>query len=358
MNKQMHVPPHPPALPPALGETRRPGDPVDPVWAMWGRRVLNIGLIGLLVLYLGMAILAFGPNGDGLGPMNRLLGWDAPVLAVVPFLLLFWAPLFVLRILPRRPERSFLCGAQDALDPTRNPNWHRPVVPDDVLARRMRRLRGGALVVAGAAVVVSAVVYHLTSRQPADAGRALPRVAVAALTRGGTLPAHARIVSAVPGYDQAWIHAWSIRSTGYENVYFPLRAPGQPLGAPVAAVVQATYIVGRETVAGDPPLAPFEGELTRASYPAWMREQMRDKGFVLAPGAVELRRMKLDGREPGNDGIGASLATGGGIVAVLACLLVAGMATWQIPRVPTAVVKARPRRKAPAAQATPRRKKR
>ena len=350
----MHSRPHAPSPSPVTHEVPRAGDPVDPMRARRGRRVLNVVLIGTLALYFGVAILAFGPNGAGLGPMNRLFGWDAPVLAIVPLLLLIWAPMFVLRLLPRRPERSFLCGAQDALDPTRNPNWRRPVVSDEMLASRMRRLRGGALIVAVVAVVVAGVVYRVASRQPPDAGRPLPRIAVAALAQGGALPAHARVVSAVPGYDQAWIHAWSVRSTGYEDVYIPLRTPGQSPDMPVAAVVKATYIVGRETVAGDPPVAPFEGELVPASYSAWMRERMREKGFVLAPGAVELRRMKLGGREPGNDGVGATLAIGGGVVAVLFCLAVAGMATWQIPRTPRPA----PRWKKSAVKATPRRKKR
>lgn len=349
---------HPPSPPVAADAAVRPGDPIDPVRALWGRRVFNLVLIGTLALYFGVAILAFGPNGAGLGTMNRLFGWDAPVLAMVPFLLLFWAPMFVLRMLPRRPERSFLCGAQDALDPTRNPDWRRPVVPDEVLARRMRRLRGGALLVAAVAATVAGIAYRLTSHQPPDAGKPLPPIAVAALGRGGTLPAHARIVAAVAGYDQAWIHAWSIRTTGYEDVYLPLRAPGQSPEAPVAAVVKATYIVGRETVAGDPPVAPFEGALAPASYPAWMRERMRAKGFVLASSAVELRRMRLDGREPGNDGVGAALAIGGGVVAVLFCLAVAGMATWRIPRTPKPGAKPASRPNKSAAKATPRRKKR
>ena len=334
--------PPPPSPPPLDGP--QPGDPIDPVRARLGRRVLNIGLIGLLLLFFGVAILAFGPNGAGLGVMNRALGWDSPVLATVPFLLLFWAPMLVLRLLPRRPERSFLCGAQDALDPTRNPNWRRPVESDEAIGRRMRRLRGGALVIAVTAVVVAGAAYRIMSRQPADAGRPLPRIAVASLAKAGALPAHARVTGAVPSYDQAWIHAWSIRTTGYEDVYFPLRAPGQPSDAPVAAVVEATYIVGRETVAGDPPLAPFEGELARAAFPAWMREQMRAHGFVLAPHAVQLRRMKLDGREPGNDGVGATLAIGGGVVVVLACLLMAGMASYQLRQVSPAPAKATPRK--------------
>ena len=109
----------------ASAPERLPGDPLDPVRARQGRRFINVVLIGALLLYLGVAVFAFGPNGAGLGPMNRLLGWDSPVLAAVPLLLLFWVPMFVLRRLPRRPENSFLCGAQDAIDPTRNPNWRR-----------------------------------------------------------------------------------------------------------------------------------------------------------------------------------------------------------------------------------------
>lgn len=275
----------------ASAPERLPGDPLDPVRARQGRRFINVVLIGALLLYLGVAGFAFGPNGAGLGPMNRLLGWDSPVLAAVPLLLLFWVPMFVLRRLPRRTENSFLCGAQDAIDPARNPNWRRREGSDEALVRWLRRLRRGALIVAATAVLVAGVAYRIASRQPPEAGRTLPRLSVAALARSGdrALPTHARIVAAVPGYGQAWIHAWSIRRTSYEDVYLPLRPPGQRADAPVAVVEKATYVASYESLRSDPPVAPFEGELSRASYPAWMTQRMRAGGLsrpAIAPAAT------------------------------------------------------------------------
>jgi hypothetical protein len=340
------MPPHrpQPAEPPdAVEGGPRPGDPVDPVRARQGRRFISFVLVATLLLYLGMAMFAFGPNGPGLGAMNRLFGWESPVLAALPFLLLFWAPILVLRLLPRRPENAFLCGAQDALDPTRNPNWRRPILSSEVVERRMRRLERGAVVVAGAAVIIAAGAYVLTSRPPPNAGRPLPALEAAALAKAGdaALPVHARVVGAEPGYDQAWIHVWSVRQTTYEDVYFPLRAAGQPPGAPVFVVEKATYVVGEDSLQSDPPKPPFEGELKRATYPSWMTDRMRTRGFTLAPGAVELKRMKLDGREPGVDPVGPAMSISGGVVVLLTCLLVAVVARLRrrsladVPRAPT-----------------------
>ncbi len=307
-----------------------PGDPLQPARARLGAWTLHIGIAASVAMLLLGAIFEAGPFAWSQGLVDRLFGRDSIVLAGLPVVALtLWLPIGVLRRIPRRPERAFLCGMQDAIDPKRNPNWRARLPSSDERRRRLRRGRRIALVAAAGFALAAIAGYRFTGQAPADAGQPLPRVtlAVVAGSRGADLPRYLRLVDAEPGYDQAWRRSWQTRTSAYEDYYMPLRRPGEAPTSPAAVVMLARYSASGEGPEADPPVPPLEGTVSAARLPAWMRARMREHGFEPARDAVLFRRQRLDGRMPGADPSGPALSVILGIALVFSCLMMAWILT-------------------------------
>ena len=307
-----------------------PGDAVDPARARLGVWAFSLGLLASMALLILGAIFEFGPFAWSQGFVDRLFGHDSVVVAALPVVALtLWLPIAVLRWLPRRPKRSFLCGMQDALDPKRNPNWRSRLLTSTQRAQSLRRCRMVALVAAGVFALVAVAGYALTGKAPENAGKPLPRLTLAALAsrHGAGIPPYARLVDALPGYDQAWLRRWNTRSSTYDDYYLPLRAPGQSPADPVAVVMLASYPASGTGPEADPPVPPLDGALSMARFPTWMRTRMREHGFELAENPVLLRRMTLDGRLPGADEIMPVLSIIFGGTLTFCCLMMAWLWT-------------------------------
>ncbi len=307
-----------------------PGDALDSAQARLGAWALYLGLLASVAMLIIGAIFEIGPFAWSEGLVDRLFGHDSVTVAGLPVVALtLWLPHAVLRWLPRRPERSFLCGMQDALDPKRNPNWRSRLPTSTQKARSLRRSRAGALIAAGVFAVAAAAGYVLFGRTPPDAGKPLPRLTIAALARkgGGEMPRYARLADALPGYDQAWLRRWNTRTSSYEDYYLPLRAPGQSPTDPVTVVMLASYPASGAGPEADPPVPPIDGALSMVRLPTWMRARMREHGFELAENAVLLRRMALEGRMPAADDVGQVLSVIFGGTLTLCCLMMAWLWT-------------------------------
>lgn len=307
-----------------------PGDAVDPARARLGGWTLYVGLLMSVAVLIISVIFQTGPFAWSEGLVDRLFGHDSVSVAGLPLVALtIWLPIAVLRWLPRRPERSFLCGMQDALDPKRNPNWRSRLPSGTQRAEWLRRCRAGALIAAAVFALAATAGYTLAGKAPADAGKPLPRLTLAALAgkHGAGMPAYARLVDALPGYDQAWLRRWNTRTSSYHDYYLPLRAPGQSPIDPVAVVMLASYPASGEGPDADPPVPPLEGALSKAHLPTWMRIRMREHGFELAEDAVLLRRMALDGRMPGADDVAQALSIIFGGTLTFCCLMMAWLWT-------------------------------
>lgn len=307
-----------------------PGDALDHARARLGVWALNVGLLTSVVVLIVSVIFQIGPYAWSEGLVDRLFGHDSVAVAGLPVVALtIWLPIAVLRWLPRRPERSFLCGMQDALDPKRNPNWRSRLPSGTQRAEWLRRCRAGALIAAAVFALAATAGYTLAGKAPADAGKPLPRLTLAALagSHGAGMPAYARLVDALPGYDQAWLRRWNTRTSSYHDYYLPLRAPGQSPIDPVAVVMLASYPASGEGPDADPPVPPLEGALSKAHLPTWMRIRMREHGFELAEDAVLLRRMALDGRMPGADDVAQALSIIFGGTLTFCCLMMAWLWT-------------------------------
>lgn len=306
------------------------GDPLDPSRERLGTWALYLGIAVSVSMLIGGAIFEVGPFAWSQGLVDRLFGRDSIVLAGLPMVALtLWLPIAVLGRIPRRPERAFLCGMQDAIDPKRNPNWKTRLPSSDARRRTLRRGRRIALVAAAGVAMAAIAGYRLTGQAPADAGRPLPRVTLAEITRSrvADLPSPVRLVDAEPGYDRAWRRSWWMRTSAYEDYYLPLYAPRQVRTDPVAVVMLASYPQSSEGIEADPPVPPLDGTLSAARLPAWMRARMREHGFEPARDALVFRRQRLDGRMPGTDPAGPALSLIVGGALVFSCLMMAWIST-------------------------------
>lgn len=314
----------------AVSRAAMPGDPLDPSRARLSAWALYLGIAVSVSTLIGRAIFEVGPFAWSQALVDRLFRRDSIVLAGLPVVALtLWLPIAVLGRIPRRPERAFLCGMQDAIDPKRNPNWKTRLPSSEERRRTLERGRRIALVTAAVFALAAIAGYRFTGQAPADAGQPLPRVTLAAIarSRGADLPRYVRLVDAVSGYDQAWRRSGRMRTSAYEDYYLPLRSPGQPLGDPVAVVMLARYSASSEGPEADPPVAPLDGMLSAERLSAWMRARMREHGFEPVCDALVFRRERLDGRMPGADPVGLALSLIFGGALVLFCLMMAWIGT-------------------------------
>ncbi len=260
-----------------------------------------------LVWYLGgfaalMAamVMQVGPSAWAAAWQVRHWGSDSTTLGFLPGFALLLLPLVILRCLPRRADRSFLCGLQDALWP-KQPVRRTPLPREAELAR-LRRARGIMATLALACVVV-AVVAGWLSLLPGDQrpGSPLPVLTLPEVTRpGAVLPDYARLAGAVPRPEWAWVHDYTIRTTRYRDTYVPLTAPDWQPGDPMTALQ-----VDRRDLRGVPGSA--EGALSR-SLPGWLLAAMREDGMPLVDAPLVFTRDILHGLVPEPDGIGLVMA--------------------------------------------------
>ena len=278
---------------------------LSPAWA-WGQAVALIWYLGGFMALLVGAVMQVGPSAWVAAWQHRYLGSDSATIGFLPGFGLLLLPLLVARCLPRRTDRPFLCGVQDALWPRTRPPG--PVRPRDGQLVRLRRTRG---IMAGLALgcVVAAAIGGVLSMRPGDQrpGSPLPRLTKAELAApDAVLPGYAHLLDVVARPELAWEHDYTIRATRYRDTYIPLTTPGWRPGDAVA-VLQ----LDRRGLAGVP--GPAEGSLSRG-VPGWQITAMRQSGIPVGDDPLVLTREVLNGVVPEPDGVGLLLvvAFGGG----------------------------------------------
>ena len=285
------------------------GTQADPAWAWWGQAVALIWHLDRFTALLVGAIMQVGPSAWVAAWQHRHLGSDSVTISFLPGLGLLLLPLLVARCLPRRTDRPFLCGVQNALWPrTRLRQTARP--RDEQLAR-LRRTRSIMVALALGCVAAAAILGALSMR-PGDQrpGSPLPRVTMAELAAPDViLPDYAHLLNAVMQPDLAWEHDYTIRATRYRDTCTRLTTPSWRQGNPVA-VLQ----MDRRSLARVP--GPAEGALSRG-VPGWLVTAMRPSGMALADDPLVLTREVLNGVFPEPDGVGVVLAVAfGGATAL------------------------------------------
>ena len=113
-------------------------------------------------MLLAAALLQAWLSGWAAAWQVRHWGHDSPVLSFLPGFAVLAAPVVVLQILPRRPDRPFLCGAQDALAPGRAG----PVcpLPPERMARILLRGARGGLAAAALFALAGGLGFALVTR--------------------------------------------------------------------------------------------------------------------------------------------------------------------------------------------------
>ena len=286
-------PPLPAPTPPAAAE------PSPRAWA-WGQAVALVWYLGGFAALMAAMVMQIGLSAWAAAWQVRHWGSDSTTLGFLPGFALLLLPLLILRCLPRRADRPFLCGLQDALWP-KQPVRRTPRPREAELAR-LRRTRGVMAALAGACVVAAAVPGWLSLR-PGDQrpGTPLPVLTLSEVTRpGAPLPGYARLAAAVPRPESAWAHDYTVRTTRYRDTYTPLTAPDWRPGDPVTALQ-----VDRRDLLGVP--GPAEGALSRG-LPGWLLAAIREDGMKLADEPVVLTRDTLHGLVPEPDGVGLVVA--------------------------------------------------
>lgn len=274
-------------------------EPSPRAWA-WGQAVALVWYLGGFAALMTAMVMQVGPSAWAAAWQVRHWGSDSTTLGFLPGFALLLLPLVILRCLPRRAERPFLCGLQDALWPKQP--VRRTALPREAELARLRRTRGVMAGLAGACVAVAAVAGWMSLR-PGDQrpGSPLPVLTLPELTRpGAVLPGYARVVGAVPRPEEAWAHDYTIRTALYRDTYIPLIAPDWRPGDLVAAVQ-----VDRRDLLGVP--GPAEGTLSRG-LPGWLLTAMREDGMKLVDAPVVLTRDTLHGTVPEPDGVGLVVA--------------------------------------------------
>ena len=297
MTRRRHHPAGSPPSPAPASATD--AEPSPQAWG-WGQAVALVWYLGGFLALLVGAVMQVGPSAWAAAWQVRHLGSDSMTLGFVPGYALLLLPLVILRCLPRRPDRPFLCGLQDALWPKQP--VHRTTLPREAELARLRRVRGVMVGLALACVVAAAVPGWLSLRLGDQRpGTPLPVLTLAEATLpGAVLPGYARLVGALPRPEAAWSHDYTIRAARYQDTYTPLTAPDWRPGDPVAALQ-----VDRRDLLGLP--GPEEGALSRG-LPGWLMDVLRETGLPLVNAPLVLTRDTLHGTVPEPDGVGALVA--------------------------------------------------
>ncbi len=307
---------------PALPEPAPPAPPVDARWAARGRLAILVWYGGGFVLLMAGVLAQAGPFGWLAAWQVRHWGGDTLIVTVLPAFVLIAAPVVILQMLPRHPDRPFLLGAQDAIAPGRN-TAIQPPTPARMAQVLLACARGG-FAAAGLFLAAGGMGFELIQRIGNEgAGQPLPELGLAAVaTPGAVLPPYARLVGVVAQPDHAWTHDHAVRQTRYSDRYVPLTDPGWGPGDAVTLLEEDRSVVGDPV---DNWSGPVEGALARDAMPDWMADDMRRSGLALAAHPVVLTRLALGGATPGADMIAAGLVGIGGVMfAVLSCIAALG----------------------------------
>ena len=269
-------------------------------------RLARLGALAVAAWYCGGFVLLFAGALLGVGPYAWAAAWqvrhwggDNVLLSFLPGFVALAAPLVLLQLLPRRPDWPVLCGAKDALFPSRDAPVPPPPTPER-MARLLLRMARVALVLSVLSLVAGGVGCFLVLRiGDRDAGTPLPELTLA-MTAAGDLPGYARLVGVVARPEYGWVHDHAVRQTRYHDVYTPLTGPGWQPGDTV------TLLEKDSTVVGDSPAAPgpAEGALVQSSLPTWMVTELRRSGVAVVDDPVVLVRQDLNGVQPGADIVG------------------------------------------------------
>lgn len=280
-----------------------PPPPLDPMRARSGARFATGLMIAAPGLFLAGIALNMGRAGWGTG-LAQQWGWDVPPIGPFSLALLIFAPLVILRNLPRRPERSFLCGARDVLDRSQPVNRPRRLI-GQALADRLRKGAWWCGAASAIVLTMTLVCAALLMRTPAGAGEPLPRVTLGQIARvSDRLPRYALVVDAHADREHVWIRPWRNRGASYRDVTVQLTPSGRGENGGAAAIIATVTVPDSPGVTGLPPellARPLEGELSRAPLPAAWRAAMAAAGIVIEAEPVTLTPMPLAGKIPGAD---------------------------------------------------------
>jgi hypothetical protein len=303
---------------------------IQKIDARWRRRnalgtaCSVVWLLSMVAVVVAGCITHAGPFGWLAQGQLALLGSENPVLEAIPlYLLLLGLPYMVVRKLPRRLDRPFLCGIQESIDPRREPVV-RPL--PGAVRQRLVRLRNGALVACALLLGGGAASFWICSHSGEPAGRPLLQLTVEAVSSTtAALPPFARIVGAEAHRDRAWIWNHSVRQTRYRDYYIPLTAAGWQVGDPVTLVELDTLLPDDAPTDSNAlePAESREGAISRDAPGAWVIGEMRRQGLQVVDHPVLLERRHLRGVTPGPDMISAWLFLGMGTMLALFAALIA-----------------------------------
>ena len=250
-HRHRHRHPAAPAVLAAPAQATASNPPVRAGWTKLGSAAVVVWYLGGFVLLFVSALLQVGPFAWAAAWQIHHWGTDSVILSFLPGFAVLAAPIVLLRLLPYRPDHSFLAGAQDAL----SSRGDRPIPPPspERMARLLLRMVRIGLALSLLFLIAGGAGYVLV-RDIGDrgAGTPLPELTLAAATGRG-LPSYARIAGVVRHPDAGWVHDHTVRQTRYHDLYLPLTGPGWQPGDAV------TLLEEESTVMGDSPATPSIG---------------------------------------------------------------------------------------------------
>ena len=296
----------------------RLGDPgIDERWV----RRRTLGTTAVVVWMLGtLAMLAIG-TPMRLPPFGWIEAWQeatfggtSPILAVLPFIPLVWAPKLALR-LPASADRPFLLGIQQACDTTAGPKFQ---PSNDAQRGTMRRSLAvsAAFLALGICAIVGGIVLAVEESNRPVATPVPATYDQALASRGNGLPL--RIADATPS-DRTWLQIETVRGHTTRTAWRALR-PSASHGSDV--LFQSTPMFQRD----DGSLSALGKAGIGRTRPMddWIAERLRAAGFDVAPHPLEFETWTA-----GGDAFDAAMP--GYLTALLGLVatVLAGAFTWR-----------------------------